>query len=439
MPRRAATLLVACLSLLVISCGVSNKHYVRLDAHMAASDCGGALEYFSGCGDEYGGNARLLYLLDKGTVLLLCGEYADSAETLNEADQLAEELWTVSLTKEAATFVTNEYSQAYGGEDFEKAMINIMAAVDYVLMGRPNDALVECRRLDEKLAGYNDKYEDKNVYREDAFGRYLSGLIYESQGELNDAYIDYRKAYQTYIDYAENYGTSMPGYLVRDLARLAERLGFREDLKDYREAFPDLAASPQAEHSARGRAVLVQFDGRVPRKVQDRVTVYSDAGPITLAFPRFEVMSGGSTGMDLALSTPGGQDLFAGSSFLAEDIQGIAIKNLEDRKGRTVAKAIARAVIKQAAFHGISKAASDDESTQRGVRALFNLANQLLEQADTRSWRTLPARIYIASVSAPPGDYQASARAEGMGISSDLGPVSLEAGKTVFLFLNTMY
>ena len=122
---------------------------------------------------------------------------------------------------------------------------------------------------------------------------------------------------------------------------------------------------------------------------------------------------------------------------LVEDINRIALKNLDDRKGRILAKAIARAVAKQVAIHSIARS-QDDRDHQRAIEAILNLVNILLvERADTRSWRTLPGRIYMTRVHVPAGDYAAELAACGM--ATDLGHLSVAPGTTRYLFRDLRY
>jgi len=86
--------------------------------------------------------------------------------------------------------LSNDLTLPYEGEDFETVLINVVAALNYVLLNQWDDALVEARKVDHKLNVINDRYDKKNVYKEDAFARYLSGILYEGKGELNDAFIE---------------------------------------------------------------------------------------------------------------------------------------------------------------------------------------------------------------------------------------------------------
>ncbi|KKK67135.1 hypothetical protein LCGC14_2957080, partial [marine sediment metagenome] len=119
-----------------------------------------------------------------------------------------------------------------------------------------------------KLTEYNSKYEDKNVYAEDAFARYLSGMLYEVDApgdlqNLDSAYIDYYKAYQAYNTYAEHYGTPLPRVFVEDLLRIAEatdRLGEVSSLASGRQWVK------HSDAKRMGRIVLVYFAGKAPVK-----------------------------------------------------------------------------------------------------------------------------------------------------------------------------
>jgi len=64
---------------------------------------------------------RLLYLMEKGRVAHLNGEYESSNKYFNEADQMLEQGLT-SASDAAVGVLLNPMSQRYKGEDFEKFM-----------------------------------------------------------------------------------------------------------------------------------------------------------------------------------------------------------------------------------------------------------------------------------------------------------------------------
>jgi hypothetical protein len=170
------------LILLLLSGCAPGLNYRTLDSQMTAGDCTAATGYIEKSEASYGANRRLIFLMDAAAVNMYCGRYEKSNLYLHEADLLAEDLWTKSITREGVAFLVNDYTIAYSGEDFEKAFVNMLSAINYAVLGRYDEALVECRRLNSKLVEINEKYEKKSVYKEDAFGRYLSGLLYEASG-----------------------------------------------------------------------------------------------------------------------------------------------------------------------------------------------------------------------------------------------------------------
>ena len=182
--------------------------------------------------------------------------------------------------------------------------------------------------------------------------------------------------------------------------------------------------------------VFITFAGYAPQKVQDMVVVPTSHGPIGVAFPRMVVTP--PRCIQGRLNLYGGDHYFESDLVLVEDINRIAVKNLEDRKGRILAKAIARAVAKQVAIHHIARS-SDSRNDQRTIEAILNLVNILLvERADTRSWRTLPGRIYMTRMHVPAGEYTVELQACG-GTWADFGPLSVEPGTTRYLFRDLRY
>jgi hypothetical protein len=185
-----------------------------------------------------------------------------------------------------------------------------------------------------------------------------------------------------------------------------------------------------------GKVVFITFAGYAPHKVQDMVVVPSPQGPIGVAFPRMVVTPPRYGRGKVTLL--GDERFFDAELVLVEDINRIAVKNLEDRKGRILAKAIARAAAKQVAIHSIARS-SDNRNDQRTIEAILNLVNILLvERADTRSWRTLPGRIYMTRMAVPAGEYTVELEACGA-TWSDFDTLIVEPGTTRYLFRDLRY
>src|SRR5690606_25557993 len=81
----------------------------------------------------------------------------------------------------------------YKGDDFEKLLINAMGALNYAMLGNRESAMVEIRKLQEKLEYF--RIEEKKEYEQNTFALYLSAMMWEAEGNWDSAYIDYEKSY----------------------------------------------------------------------------------------------------------------------------------------------------------------------------------------------------------------------------------------------------
>lgn len=412
--------------------------YRALESHMGAGNCKGAAEYMSGMKDKYGDNQQLIFHMDMGILYLYCGEYSKSSRQFQQAEDLAMDLWTRSITREGVSFLTNDYSKPYSGEDFEKVMINLFHSISFALEGKYESALVETRKLNEFLVEINEKYEDKSVYREDAFARYLSATLYEADNprniqNLDSATIDYERGKSVYEAYSKEYGSTVPVAFMEDYYRVAEAAGRLKGVKKKRKELNWLS-----HRKARnmGRVVMVHLSGKAPVKIEESIVAQAPYGPIKVAFPRFTSSVSGCQRSSIVVRASEGEDYVAGSE-LVEDLSEIAIKNLEDRKGRVVAKAIARAIAKQALVNAASRQ-GENEGEKLAIKFLGRIVAAATEKADTRSWRTLPDRIYMARTFVPEGTY--TIRADYCGKSNILADsVIIKAGQTKFVLLQNVY
>jgi len=426
-------------ALLIATTGCAPKFdYANLNSLLKAGDCAGSKEMIKAKQTDYGKHAQLLYHLDCAMISYQCGDLLKAAAEFNEADEMAQALWTKSLTSGAASFLVNDLIIDYPGEDFERALINLMAAFTYIRQGENENALVECRKLNTLLTEYNNQYETKNVYKEDALGRYISGILSETAGEYSDAYIYYYEAIRAYRDYNTGYGTPTPPSLYQDLLRVAGPADRQQEAKKLTESYSGKALSHRDARKM-GRVVYVHLNEKAPMKVENKITHMTETGPISIAFPKYVTFPVACSESSLVLTDKNGQTTTAPAA-LAEDITRIAVKNLDDRKTRIWVKTVARAVTKQLAVHVAAKAIEKEQGEFAGILAQLagQVAASATEKADTRCWRTLPGEIYIASRFVKPGEYKASASTCGA-TDTYLETVHVKAGQTVFVFNNTMY
>ncbi|MBI3597459.1 MAG: hypothetical protein HY203_09930 [Nitrospirae bacterium] len=437
--------------LMVLSgCGPPVQHYVQVDNLQSRQQFAEADAVIVKHKAEYGERNAVLYDFDRGMMLHLAGQYAESNQVLAQAEDRIDQLYTKSVSAESGAMLTNDNTLPYEGEDFEKVMINVIQALNYVYLGEWDETLVEARKVDHKLNLFNDKYEKKNVYKQDALAQYLSGILYEAKGELNDAFISYRKAYEAYGDYRKNYGTPMPTPLPADLLRVTAALSFTEEHQDYLKQFPDTRWMTEKELQGQSELVFISYTGRSPIKEDFFITAPIPDGKggtyiLRVALPKFVPLPDKVGTAEVHLIPADGEAASGGAIsqrvFLAEDITAIAKKNLEDRIARITAKAIARATAKYLASRAIRK----EVAKKRGDDSLAgfladvgtNIYSLASEQSDKRSWRTLPDRIQLARVVVLPGSYTVAVeyydRSGGLIERKTFPPMTLKAGEKRFL------
>ena len=123
-------------------------------------------------------NDQLVYLLDYATALQAAGDFNESNKYFIKADKLADIQDYTSLSLETGSFLMGEEMVQYKGDDFEIILINAMTAINYLNMGDLDNAMVEVRRLNEKLSRF--RLEAKRKFTDNALALYLSAIIYEA-------------------------------------------------------------------------------------------------------------------------------------------------------------------------------------------------------------------------------------------------------------------
>jgi len=347
--------------------------------------------------NQYKGEHELLYYFDKGAILQMLGDYKASTQNLEKAELKIDELFTKSVTKELSSYFSNDLNLPYEGEDFEQVAVNIIKCLNFMYLGDFDGALVEAKKVDHRLNVLSDRNEGKNVYKEDAFARYLSGIAYEAKGEINDAYIAYRKAYGAYLEYNRLFGIPVPQEVKKDVLRTADAMKFYDDVERFQKDFGNIKYEKNSEFKDNGELIVVVHAGMAPFKS----TKYTDhrekmkdgtiSDVIRVAFPVF-VPRGYVVSSVSAEGVKG---------FLAQDVATLAVKTLENKNFLISAKAIARAVAKYTMTKAI-----DNKGKNRALGLLAGIYSVASEQADTRSWRTLPAAFHILRLKLEPGRHE---------------------------------
>ncbi len=118
---------------------------------------------------------QVVYLFEYGTAAQIARNYKDSNTAFLKAEDLTEVKDYHSLSRVTGSLLLNEGMVQYKGDDFEKVLINAFLAINFLMMGDPEAAQVETRKLNDKL--YKYKFEAKKNYQQNPFAFYLSAMI----------------------------------------------------------------------------------------------------------------------------------------------------------------------------------------------------------------------------------------------------------------------
>lgn len=439
---KAPWIIAPALLLLLAGCGSSGQFYTAVENHVGSGRYADAIAEVRKNRDAYGDKSAVLYNLDMGLLYHYAGMSDSSSLYLLAAEREIDDLYTKSVSLAAMSFLLNDNVLPYDGEDFERVLLNVFLALNFAQQGLVDEALVEARKVDLKMREFVRQYEGKNRYQEDAFARYLAGALYESGGETNDAFISYTKAYEAYGAYERLYGTPPPRFLLNDLVRTAGRLGFTDEMARYRELG---GAVSEAGNARRGSLLVLTYAGRAPIKTEVRpsVSVADSAGIIhtfQIALPKFTPRMVLPRSYDVTVRRAADSlEISRVQTIVAEDIAAIADQSLDDRLALVYLKSGGRALLKfLAAEKAKSKLKEKNESSILNILGsiAIDLALGATEQADVRSWRTLPAQIQMARLELAPGNYEVAVAASDGGLGLPSQAVAIRAGRVSFVIVD---
>lgn len=376
---------------------------------------------------------RLLYFLNRGVVAFMQGQHVESNQFFEKAYEYTEDNQS-NVVDQFASFLSNPSVTDYKAEDHEALYINYYKALNYFHLGNYNAALVECKRMNIRLAAQADKYKNAKRFQNDAFIHVLMGVIYDAQKDYNNAFIAYRNAYGYYKeDYARLFNMAVPEQLKLDLMRSAQLIGFYEEVRFYEKEFGMKYVPEKLTDS--GDLVFLWHNGLSPVKAEWSINFVvnkgsggqvvfaneemglsfpffmssqdyqskglGDLGILRIAFPKYEerplvyqqgVIS--ANGQSKALN-------------LVEDVNEVAQKGLKDRMMLEVGKSLLRLATKKAAEQVA-------RSQNEGLGALVGVVNAFSEKADTRNWQTLPHSIYYTRMKLPEGQNEVTLQTKGI-------------------------
>ncbi len=388
--------------------------------------------------DLYGSNSEFLYYLDLGTLYHYNGNWSESEAAFEKAEQVYDDLYTHSVTNEAASLATNDNVRPYRARPFELLALYEMNIVNYLAQRDVDGAMVEVKRgqlaMESLYQKNNKKVNDAGLLR------YLSAIVYDMAGEKDDAAIAY---YKTVEAYSED-PVKLPPEALEFIAEYLKSQDREDELRELNVSLPSATPTASSVREKNGEIVVLGYAGHSAilgewmlsgTYVKGGILNLTGKNPqtgkvesITLPAPAVSTSASAGTTVSITIAIPERRDLkyqvhnFAVSvdnypgifkPQVMADITKNLNKNLDDEKSNTMTRTVIRVAARTIAAQEAKKAMRTDN-------ILINLATNIgtdiaaaqLEQADLRVGLFLPKDVRMVRIPATPGVHTVSVIAE---------------------------
>ncbi|MDP5255127.1 MULTISPECIES: COG3014 family protein [unclassified Vibrio] len=374
--------------------------------------------------------------LELGRIAWLAGDPAQSFTALQAGQKAVEKqqnkaLISLSDTSDSiAALAVNENVNAYTPSDYELGFLHLYLGLNYIQRNDLEGALVEMRlanqvqeeaervrqaSLSKQKTALSEQGLSANIGQvlaryptseglsgyQNAYLFFLSALLYQAQGNNNDAYVDLKRALAV--------APTNPQVIAQTKA-LAQSLAIEDDL-DLLRAYSQPVTQLKANQ---GRVIVIAEKGTVEalQGWQLSLPILSRSQGVNLysvALPYYPQQRNSAP----IQATLGNQSV---DFSLLMDVNTMANYHLRERLPSLVFRQMIRLIAKTQ----ISRQAGNG-----GFGLALNVWNALTEQPDTRSWQTLPAVVYSASQVLSEGKYPFSIAGQSFDIDVSAGETSL--------------
>jgi hypothetical protein len=146
----------------------------------------------------YGKINSFLYYMDIGILFHYAGMFDSSSIHLEKAVKVYDDLFTRSLSKEAASILTNDNVRPYRGKPYEMVLVHQFLALNYMAQGKFDESLVETRRAQLLFDEWERKDSKQVKYTSDGGFHYISSIAYDAMDETDNSMISLFKAVEAY-------------------------------------------------------------------------------------------------------------------------------------------------------------------------------------------------------------------------------------------------
>ncbi len=368
---------------------------------------------------------RLLHAQEAGKIAALLGDPQASIEFYQQALTLYEaQEWTplLSLSEwrdQTTAVATSDSVLPYQGSIEERILVHHQQSLNYLWLDQPQQALVELRRIDEmrrlsltlndelpitQFDSWQPHYEkliNKNINSRQhsvvsPYVLFSNAIIYQALGQYDDARIDLMIALSILprSKLLNNQLTNLYCLIENDCTKIEKTSDFSNN---------------------KGNLVVLFEMGQVNARREFQLPLITNDFYSSVSFPYYSYINYGVM-PDVSLNKKNVPfEIMADFNLIASDI-------LEKQYKYIFSRALSRVLLKQYANKQAQR--MDSTVTQLGLQ-IFTL---LTEQADLRSWLSLPHQAAAWQAWMAPGEYQLQL----LGIDKSL---KVESGRTTMVWI----
>lgn len=413
--------------------------------------------------DLYGEKTEFLYYFDLGVLYHYNGNYSESAANFDKAEKIYDDLYTRSVTNEAAAIVTNDNIRPYRARPFEVLVLHEMQIMNYLALKNVDGAMIEVNRAQKAMTELYQKDNDKT--NDNGFLRYLTAIVYEMAGEPDEAAIAYYKTVKAFNENILNLPKEAREFIIESLRRNDRE----DDIKTLKLDNSLETPKAKAAYDLGQEIIVIGYAGHGPILTELRMSgTYVSGGLLNLSYKDSKTgkvtsstvgappVAGASNGetFHIAFALPEAHSFRSQvdhfyisvdnqSGIRPEKVMALDKElemNLKDDFANTMTRTAIRVVLRTIAAQAAKKAMKTDN-------ALFNLftsigtdiAQDQMEKADLRIALFLPNSFQMTRIPVEPGSHEVTVAAVGPTNNTvkvfNYGTVSVKKGEKKFIFV----
>jgi uncharacterized protein len=414
--------LLAAIALLA-GCASYTDETQSLRANWAAGAYPQAAQIAAHAAQKSSGTDAVLWDLEAGATARAAGDIAGSMNSFNAADRLFDYWDTqpeISISRETESLLVNPTVMPYRGRDYDRIMESVYQALNYLQLGKFDEARVELNRaLDrqqvaqrnnaariaaaQKAAAESGANGDGyDAARAQADPRFQSEMQ-QNYGPLDNLkyYTDYANPMATYLRavclLARPQSASDNESARVDFARVQAMIGHNEFI----DADCDLATQMTKGGQLPPLTFVIYETGEAPDRLEARLdiplfVVSRNVPYIGVAFPVLKI--NGQFNPGLVVQSAGSAPL---RTALLCDMDSVIAQEFRNDLPDVIVKTLISAGAKAAAQYGLETAAGNNTLLGALTEISGVIYQAATNRADTRTWETLPKQIQFCRLPAP--------------------------------------